>query len=170
MDFRALLIELLGLDSEADDAAIEAALKAKMTAQSDTVQSEHSQHLLQHPTVMALQSQLTAVTTQLNTLQETGRRSAATAFVDAAIAAGRVGVKPMRDEYISLHMENPARAEQLIGAMPALGGTGVVEGAADAAKPGALTQADRQVIALMGLSEDEYRTRLEAIGLQKEAL
>jgi len=45
MDWRMKLIELLGLDGETDDAAIEAALSAKMNA----VQSEHSQNLLWPP-------------------------------------------------------------------------------------------------------------------------
>lgn len=169
MDFCALLIELLGLDSEADDAAIAAALKAKMEAA--VVQTEHTQNLLQHPTVIALQSQLTDVTGQLNAIREEGQRNAATAFVDAAIAAGRVGVKPLRDDYISMHMQDPERAKRMIEAQPVIGST-TATGAnpGEVRDDGGLSHADRQVIALMGLNEDEYRARLEAAGQKKEAL
>lgn len=168
MDWKAKLIELLGLGSEADDAAIEAALKAKMEA---VVQTEHSQNLLQHPTVVALQSQLTDVTGQLNAIRKEGQRSAATAFVDAAIAAGRVGVKPLRDDYISMHMQDPERARRMIEAQPAIGGTSATgANPGEVRDEGGLSQADRQVIALMGLNEDEYRARLEAAGQKKEAL
>lgn len=167
MDWRTKLIELLGLDSEADDAAIEAALKAKMAM----VQSEHSQNLLQHPTVLALQSQLADVTGRLETIQEDGKRNAATAFVDAAIAAGRVGVKPLRDDYIALHMQDPDKARRMIEAQPALGGTTVASGVvAPAVQPGGLTADDHLVMSLFSVDEEEYRKGLGLPGLQKEVL
>ena len=168
MDWKAKLIELLGLDGSADDAAIMAALEARM----NPVQSEHGQNLLQHPTVVALQSQLTDVTNRLNTVVGDRARDTATAFVDAAIAEGRVGVKPARDEYIALHMQDPARAMALVAAMPVLGGGSTVT----AADPGAAASAqeftveDRQIMSLFGVSEDEYRAELKARGLMKEVL
>lgn len=166
MDFRALLIEMLGLDSEADDAAISAALKAKMATA-----SQHSQDLLSNPTVIALQSQLTEVTGQLNAIREDGQRNVAVAFVDAAIAAGRVGVKPLRDDYISMHMQDPERAKRMIEALPAVGGTVASEKFADpAAKPGELAAEDRQVMSLFGIDETAYRAEQVALGLVKEAL
>lgn len=167
MDWRTKLIELLGLDSEADDAAIEAALTAKMNA----MQSEHSQNLLQHPAVVALQSQLTDVTGQLTALQEDGKRKVAVAFVDAAIVAGRVGVKPMRDEYIALHMQDAARAEKMVGALPTLSGTTITEHVADhAEKKGDLGQEDHLIMSIFGVDEDEYRQGLASSGQHKGVL
>lgn len=167
MDWRTKLIELLGLDSEADDAAIEAALKAKMAM----VQSEHSQDLLQHPTVLALQSEVTTLGGLLKTLQDDGKRTAATAFVDAAIAAGRVGVKPLREDYIALHMQDAEKAKRMIEAQPAIGGVTSTAGAVDlGVKSGDLNADDRLVMSLFSVDEEEYRKGLGLPGLQKEAL
>ena len=166
MDFRALLIEALGLDGEADDAAIAAALKAKMATL-----SQHSQDVLTNPAVIALQSQLTDVTGQLAAIQEEGKRGAAAAFVDAAIAAGRVGVKPLREDYISMHMQNPDQAKRMIESLPAVGGA-VVPGnpAAPANKAGELAAEDRLVMSLFGIDEAAYRAEQVALGIVKEAL
>lgn len=166
MDFRALLIEMLGLDSEADDAAISAALKAKMASV-----SEHSQNLLTHPAVIALQAQLTDVTGQLNSIREDGERNAATAFVDAAIAAGRVGVKPLRDDYIAMHMQDPARAQRMIEALPTVAGTVTGDLLADpSAANGDLTAEDHLVMSTFGVDEEVYRAGLKASGVMKGAL
>lgn len=161
MDFRKMLIETLGLDGEADDAAIMAAIKEKMgkaDAKSDEVAlnaavSTALQSALgpiaavvgvaadadatavlagvqkfkagssDSQAVTALQSELVGVTTQLNALQQERARDKAVAFVDGAIAAQRVGVKPLRDTYITMHMEDAARTETLINAMPVLSGS-----------------------------------------------
>lgn len=82
--------------------------------------------LTAHPSVVALQAELTTVSTELNKLREGTSRTAAESFVDNAIKAGRVGVKPMRDEYVSMHMANPAQAEKLINVMPTLGAGNVI--------------------------------------------
>lgn len=167
MDWRTKLIELLGLDGEADDAAIEAALKAKMAM----VQSEHSQNLLGHPTVLALQAQLGDVTGQLQALQDDGKRNAATAFVDAAIAAGRVGVKPLRDDYIALHMQDADKAKRMIEAQPTITGATAAGGVVTAAgQSGGLTAEDHLVMSLFSVDEEEYRKGLGLPGLQKEAV
>lgn len=90
-----------------DATAILTGVKAKATAQPAEI--------------TALQSQLAEVTTQLNVMVETGKREKAVAFVDGAIKAGRVGVKPSRDRFIAMHMENAAQTEAVIGGMPILG-------------------------------------------------
>jgi phage I-like protein len=167
MDWRTKLIEQLGLDGEADDAAIQAALSAKTSA----VQTEHSQNLLQHPAVLALQSEVADLTGRLQGLQEDGERAAATAFVDAAIAAGRVGVKPLREDYIALHMENADRAQKLINAQPAVIGTAVADGAVSQGEgTGGLTAEDRLVMSTFGIDEAAYRESLVAAGLMKGAI
>lgn len=165
MDWKAMLIELLGLDSAADDAAIEGALKNKMAQP-----ALQSVDLLTHPTVVALQSEITNLTTKLNSVTEDQSRKDATAFVDAAIAEGRAGLKPVRDEYIALHMRDAGQAKKLIEAMPKLSGTVLDGGDPPAAKDGALTAEDRQVMALFNISEEEYRASLTGAGQKKEAL
>lgn len=151
MDLRALLIEALGLDGAADDAAIIAAVKAgkEAKAEGDPVALQAALAPIARivglgddadgaavlagverlragastdDVVVGLQAELAGVAIKLNTLTDEAKRTAATTFVDGAIAAGRVGVKPMRDEYIAMHMEGSARVEKLIGAMPVIRG------------------------------------------------
>jgi len=168
MDWKAKLIELLGLDSEADDAAIDAALSAKMAT---TVAPQGQQiDVFADPRFVALQGELATATTELATLKGDRTRDAASAFVDGAIAEGRIGVKPLREDYISMHMENPARAEKLIAGLPKLGGTTHGAEVPPPADDSGLTAAHRTVIALMGLSEDEYKARLAADAKKTEAL
>ena len=198
MDFRAWLIEALGLDSTADDAAIQAALKAKLEAKGGDSETALQSALAPIASVLglaasadaaavlagvqqlrtgggsdaritALQSELASVTNQLNTLQSDGKRTAATNFVDAAIAAGRVGVKPLRDDYIAMHMEDPERATRLINGMPILNGKATLNTTPGVdPKPGELNDAQRSVVALMGIDPEAYKKTLAAeAGLQE---
>tara|TARA_R110000868_G_scaffold230335_6_gene483488 strand:+ start:7582 stop:8685 length:1104 start_codon:yes stop_codon:yes gene_type:complete len=149
MNFREMLLEALGLGSDADDAAIMAALKAKLEGSSEAAAVAVQSALSPIATliglqagvdaaavlagveqlkaggkddarVTALQSELSAVTVSLNALTEQGKKDKATAFVDGAIADLRVGIKPLRADYIAMHMENPERTEKQINAMPKL--------------------------------------------------
>ncbi|MCR5855987.1 phage protease [Mesorhizobium sp. J428] len=76
--------------------------------------------------VTALQAELTRVATELKSLQEGGKKKAAELFVDQAIKAGHVGVKPSRERFIALHMADPVETEKMINAMPTLGVGGQV--------------------------------------------
>ncbi|MCC7097276.1 MAG: hypothetical protein IT472_08865 [Thermomonas sp.] len=167
MDWKATLIELLGLEGGVDDAAIEAALKTKLAG--DAV-STHA--VLEHPTVLALQSSVASLTEELEAQRADAKRRQAETFVDGAIAQGRVGVTPLRDDYVALHMENPTRAEALINAMPVVKAGAVIEGdaPAQARDGGALTASQRDVVALMGLNEDDYKATVAAAGAKKETL
>ncbi|WP_444462221.1 phage protease [Rhodobacter capsulatus] len=75
---------------------------------------------------VALQAEAVAISNELNTIKEARARDLATAFVDGAIRDGRWSVKHMRDHYIAMHMQDPARVEKEIGAMPVLNGGVVV--------------------------------------------
>lgn len=167
MDWKTKLIGLLGLDSNADDAAIEAALSAKMNPPATDLCSED---LLRLPAVVALQGQLADMTTQVNSMRDDQARGAATAFVDGAIAEGRVGLKPVREEYIALHMKDADQARKMIGAMPVLKGSTITAETAPGADDAALDAVDQQVMALFGVEEDAYAAALAGRGHKKEAL
>lgn len=169
MDWKAKLIEMLGLDEEADDAAIEAALKAKMEAPAP--QTHAQQDITQHPAFKALQSELADTATQLNAQSEATKRDKAEAYVDGAIAEGRVGVKAARDEYVAMHMESPERAVKLIEAMPTLkGGTTLHSEIVPSTDESGLDAGDRTVMQLMGINEDEYQASQQGSAARKEAL
>lgn len=186
MDFRAWLIETLGLAADADDDAIVVALNKKLEtgdkgdvpaalqsafgsiatlvgvpATADAAAVLAGVQLLkdgvdQDGVITGLQSELRTLTGKFNDLHDSTTRKDAESFVDGAIAAGRVGVKPLRDEYVTMHMENPARAARLIGGMPIVKGGASLGGTPPADVKDGLGEADLQVIALMGIDRGEY--------------
>lgn len=166
MDWKAKLIELLGLDGSADDAAIETALSGKMSGGHKALQSED---ILALPAVIALQSEVAALTGKLNLVTSAQAQTAAETFVDAAIAQGRVGLKPVRDEYVALHMKDADQAKKLIEALPVLSGT-TITGIAPGGGEGQLEAVDRQVMALFGVEEETYVAGLAGRGQKKDAL
>lgn len=109
----ASIAKAAGLNDTADVAAITTAVST-LAGQAST----------DGKAVVALQSELAGVTTKLNTLTETSARDKATTYVDGEIAKGRVGLAPVRDRYITMHMTDPAQAEALIGAMVIMGDHG----------------------------------------------
>lgn len=122
-------------------------------------------------TIAALQSELADLGTQLNTMREGNQRAAAESVVDRAIAEGRVGVKPMRERYIALHMADAAATEAQIAALPAVAGR-----IADLASPPeggeikSLNSAQREAARLIGVSEEAYLKTLQAERKQEEAV
>lgn len=113
--------------------------------------------------VIALQAELVSVTTQLNTLTEKTGRQAAETFVDGAIRLGRVGVKPMRDRYVTMHMADPAGTEELISAMPVLGAGGAIVPPTPPAREGEISlQAEQLTVAkMLGLDPKDYAETLK---------
>lgn len=142
----APIAEAAGLAGDADATAVLAGVRA-----------------LKGGDVAALQAELSRVTTELNGVVAEGKRRAAETFVDGAIAAGRVGVKPLRDRYVSMHMADPAGTEELIGAMPVLDGAALIPGGQPPAAEGAvaLNAAQRQAAALLGLDPAAYAETLK---------
>jgi phage I-like protein len=196
MDLKSMLVEALGLGEDASDEAIVAAVKKAMGGSSSAEEATQAAlapvleklgitepddiagaidelQAARKPdseVVTALQSELANVTTQLNALRDGVARREAEAFVDAAIAEGRVGVKPMRDEYVAMHMEDADRAKKLINAMPSIKGSGGRD-RAEIKRSTDLDDADRGVIALMGLDAEEFKkTRAAEAGETEETL
>lgn len=154
---QSALVEIgvvLGVDG-GDPAQVLAAAKAAKTGDS---------------AITALQSELTKVTGQLTALQTEGAKARATTFVDGAIAQGRVGVKVLRDHYIAMHCEDPARVEKEIGALPALGTSGqtFAQPPATGAEITSLNVEQTQVADQLGIPRDKFLAALQA-DAKKEA-
>ncbi|MGJ5203630.1 phage protease [Bradyrhizobium sp. HKCCYLR20261] len=116
-------------------------------------------------TIAALQSEVRDLGTRLAAVTTTAARERATAFVDGAIREGRVGVKPMREHYISRHAasaEGAADVEKEIGALPKLGPSGTTGDPPPVVKDGkvALNAEQKNIAALLGISEDAYAKTL----------
>lgn len=138
MDFRSALVAALGLTGEPDDAAILAAVKPGVALQSALAPIARAAGVAEtadaaavlagverlkggsDDRITSLQSEVTSLTTQLTAATDELKRDKAEAFVDGAIVAGRVGLRPVRDEYVAMHMADPAKAQKLINAMPVL--------------------------------------------------
>lgn len=190
MDFRAWLIEALGLAADASDDAIVAAMNKRLEAGGNAVALQSALAPIaavvglganadaaavlagveqlrdasgDAATITALQSELANTATRLNIVIQDNARRDAEAFVDGAIAAGRVGVKPQRDRYISRHMAQRADTEELINALPCVPGGATLLGDAPKAKDG-LGAAHAQVVSLMGIDREAYAATLAAEG------
>lgn len=186
----ARLAEKLGLAAEATEDAILAAI-GKLQDPQTVLQSEitalgtafgvtgdtaailtgvKAKAAGQPAEITALQSQLTAVTTQLNTVIDQGKREKAETFVDGAIRAGRVGVKPSRDRFITMHMENAANAEAVINGLPILGGA-ITPATPPVDAQGTQTALNSEQVAVadqLGIPHDAFLATLNAE--KKEAL
>lgn len=113
--------------------------------------------------IVALQSELAEITTRLNTLTETGARERAVAFVDGEIKRGRVGVKPLRDHYIAMHMQDGDRVEKEIMALPVLGsGNTIVPSMPAGGDQVALQSEQIEAAKALGLDPKVYAAALKA--------
>lgn len=113
--------------------------------------------------IAALQSELAGVSRELAALKDAGARTKAETFVDGEIAKGRVGVKPLRDHYITRHMANPAEVEKELGALPVLAATGAL--ATPPAPTGEITALNAEqarAADLLGQPHDLYLATLKA--------
>jgi phage I-like protein len=119
--------------------------------------------------ITALQSEIAGLTTKLNTLTEAGKKEKAETFVDGAIKAGRVGVKPSRDRFIALHMEDVTGTEAIINGMPILGASHTSELPPVDAQgvQTALNSEQSQAARLLGIPAAEY---LKTLNAEKEAV
>lgn len=118
----------------------------------------------------ALQAEVTSLAGQLKTLKDATAKDKATAFVDGAISQGRAGVKPQRDRFIAMHMEDPAGTETLIAGLPALGGDGKFSGQppVKGAEITSLNAEQTLVADQLGIPHDKFLASLQA-DAKKEA-
>ena len=122
--------------------------------------------------VTALQAELATVTNQLNTLTEATKRKEAETFVDAEIKRGRVGLKPVRDRYVTMHMSDPDGAKALIEAMPVLGSGGSIVPPTPPRKDGEVSlNAEQLAVArMLGQDPKDYADTIKAERAAEAAL
>ncbi len=114
--------------------------------------------------IVALQTEMAEMATELKTLKEGTAREKAEGYVDGEIKRGRVGLKPVRERYIALHMSDPDGAKALIEAMPLLGpDSRTVLPAQPAAKGEVALQSEQQEAArLLGIDPKDYAEAVKA--------
>lgn len=122
-------------------------------------------------TVTALQAELAQLGAQFQALQDTSAREKAVAFVDGAIKAGTVGVKPLRDHYVTMHMADPARVEKELAALPKLGASGVLQAPPQPANGEVALNAEQANVAkVLGIDPAAMAATLKAERAAAEAL
>jgi len=114
--------------------------------------------------IVALQTEMAEMATELKTLKEGTAREKAEGYVDGEIKRGRVGLKPVRERYIALHMSDPDGAKALIEAMPLLGpDSRTVLPAQPVAKGEVALQSEQQEAArLLGIDPKDYAEAVKA--------
>lgn len=121
------------------------------------------------PDAVALQSALTemqdtiaAQAEQIAGLQGGASKDKAEAFVDGEIQKGRFIPKALRDHYISMHQEDPARVEKEIAGMPMLNGGSVAHLTPPSTDGSIAMNAEQsQAAKLLGLSAEDYQAVLD---------
>jgi phage I-like protein len=146
----APIAQAAGLNDNADQAAIVAAVTTLAAGDAKDV--------------AALQAEIVDLGKQLATIQKNSAQDKATAFVDGAIKAGRVGVKPLRDRYLAMHAADPANTEALINAMPMVGPSGaqITPPAKDKDGKLALNAEQLQAATVLGVKPEDYAKTLQA--------
>lgn len=189
MDLLAQLRQLLGLGNDADAAAVVSKVKGmcgtdtalqsiakaaglNADATSDSIITTVATLATAGKdsgaaTIASLQGELKDIGGQLQKALNAAATEKATAFIDGAIREGRVGVKPMRDHYISRHAassEGAAAVEKEIGALPKLGAGSTLLVEPPAPKDGKLSlNAEQERIAkMLGIKPDDYAKTLAA--------
>ncbi|WP_158971988.1 phage protease [Chachezhania sediminis] len=190
--FAAKVAKILGLSEDASEDDIVAAL-GKRLDKSGEGEAAMSSSLSRIGTAMGLEGEvsLTAIIaaatglkaagteqtetiatlqSRVNTLETNGKRKAAEDFVDGAIRDLRAGVKASREEYVTLHMESPERAEKLVAGLPKLDRSGTTITPPAATQEGQATlSADQSAAArLIGVDPKAYAETLKAEAAAKE--
>ncbi|TNF21868.1 MAG: hypothetical protein EP318_06245 [Rhodobacteraceae bacterium] len=125
--------EALGAQADASPEALLATVKTLKAGASESAE-----------TIATLQ-------TRVKSLEDGGKKKAAEDFVDGAIRDRRVGVKAARDEYVTLHVENPVRTEKMISALPKLDSTHTTDVPPEPDGEAALSASENLVAGMLGI-------------------
>lgn len=119
--------------------------------------------------LVALQAQVVELSGKLAEVTQERARERAVAFLDAELARGNPIAKSRRDYYIAKHMEDPARVEDELGAIPAITYGRLIKGFDEPPKDGEISLNAEQRLAadLLGVPHDKFLDTLKAE--QKEA-
>ena len=121
--------------------------------------------------MIALQSEVVDLTKKLNGLHDATNKNAAETFIDGEIKRGRAGVKPLRAHYIDMHMEDAARVEKEISALPVLSGTTILATPPDTKDGKIALNAEQVAVAnQLGLDHKDYAAQLAEDRKHEEAL
>lgn len=119
--------------------------------------------------VVALQSQVTALQTELTTVKTAQARAASEAYVDGQLKLGRTGIiaagdKANRDDLIELHMSQPATAIKIIEGQPIVQPSAVITGGAPPVGDDVVSlNAEQMGIAdQLGIPHDKFLADLKA--------
>lgn len=142
---------ILGVDAEGD---VVAAAKATAGGAPDAVALQAA--------MTELQGTIAAQAEQIAGLMGSASKDKAEAFVDSEFKKGRLIPKALRDHYIAMHQEDPARVEKEIAGMPMLNSAGVPH-LPPPSEDGkiAMNAEHLAVAAQLGLSEEAYLATLE---------
>lgn len=153
MDWRAKMIEMLGLAETASDDELMAALRARLAG-------GEGQAAMSADVANELRAQLAAVTAQVTTLklesataQAAALTAEATRIVDAAITEGKP-IKPARDNWIQMMAADPERTKAALAAIPSINGAPIT--GEDGQKQAALSADEQAVVKMLGLTTEAY--------------
>lgn len=161
MTFMERLAEILGLDAAATEDQVFDAVTAAKALKTEVIAPQAAQP----EELIAMQAEMTSLATELKTERETRAREKAVAYVDGEIVKGRVGVKPSRERFISMHMADPAAAAEIIGGLTLLTpGTTTGTTQPPTAVDGEVSLNAEQLVAanLLGLDHKTYAAALAA--------
>lgn len=186
MDLLAELRALLGLAEDADAAAVIGAVKgivgqkdgAALQAQiraiakaagaaedADAATVLNAVTALADPARRVPASEVKELQAHLATLTQAVARDKAVAAVDAAIAAGKPGVKALREHYIARHMADQAAVEKELAGLPSLTQPSGARPTPPPRQPGEkveLNAAQAAAVRVLGLKPEDYATTLSA--------
>jgi phage I-like protein len=153
----APIAKAAGLKEDADAKAVLAAVTALQAKVADAGEDGDER-------VTALQSEIATLTTRINETTDRQAKKDAEAAVDAAIAAGKPGVKALREHFIKRHMKDPEGVTTELAALPSLTGRSGLGPTPPKAKEGevALAAEHAEVARLMGIDPKAYAATLAA--------
>ncbi|MCD2176451.1 phage protease [Rhizobium sp. C1] len=133
--------------SDGDEMAVVTALQSRLASATAAGGDE---------VVKSLNSQIATLNSELATLKASHAQDRAVSVIDEAIKTGKL-FPALRDHYIARHAKNPTEVEEELKLLPSIH-SGSLKGRnpSDDSRDGQLSEADRMVIAQMGVSEEDF--------------